>query len=215
MIKKYYNDSTIRKGIISSLIGTIFFIYLLEPFIKLLSNGMLIVGNFFSNTFIDGLYREMSKGRIDYSFLIIEMFFIASIMFLFSFSFIILFTKSKRKPENDSENTIENDSSELNENKKKKRKIPKFILTSWTIIFGLSMTFIIVMANIKVNTIINYNQKVKIITPYIDMQKKNLFESKFASMNSKFDFDNIMNEIEKIAEENNLELPEIDYSNLY
>jgi hypothetical protein len=67
--------------------------------------------------------------------------------------------------------------------------------------------FLMVLSDVKLRTIVTFEQQIKIITPFVDQHEKDILISNFSRMQSSTDFEKIQNSIEFIASENKITLP--------
>ena len=188
-MKKFFEKIN-RNSLLAGIIGTILFIYFLQPILEFVGNSIIIFYKSFSQSLYDRIFEEMAIGKPDYGFTIILLFNTIFLCVAFS-AFIATLIPRKSKSEND-ESTIRNNS------------------TFKTILFGiffLTILFFSSLSYIKHSYIQSFEQKIRIITPYTDSFKKDKLISDFSRMENYEDYQKIMNEIETIAEKNNIELP--------
>ncbi len=71
----------------------------------------------------------------------------------------------------------------------------------------LISVFSMVLSDVKLRTILTFEQQIKIITPFVDQHEKDVLISDFSRMQSSTDFEKIQNSIDSIARENKITLP--------
>jgi len=86
---------------------------------------------------------------------------------------------------------------------------------SLVVIMFLMMSYALLMLsyaaftyNLQYSIITSFDQHVRIIAPYIEIREKDVLMSDFSRMQSKKDYERIYEKINKIANGNNLTLPE-------
>jgi len=202
-------DRTLRIGVISSVVATIIFLYLLEPLLNLIGRLFLFFSEKISTFFIDRLYQEIASGKTDYSLsqMVVFILFIGGVMTIF----LVLPRKLTNK---------ETEEKKADRTAPRKRMIPKIIRMKFVRILLLILIWLVlilqlVSSHIKVSTINTFEQNIKIITPYIDTSKKDMLISKYCSMRSYEDYRFIIAEIEEIAKKNSINLPIQRYTYIY
>lgn len=204
-------DKSFKIGIITSLIGSIVFLYLLDPILKIFSNLFFVFSNKVSSYFVDNLYREIAIGKSDYS-LTQMVIFIAIITSLFSFTLLINIRKSQNPLKKQYiKKRLENSDSPINKSVWRAKFLP--ILT--VIFLNVLMVLQLVSSHIKVSSINTFDQRIRILAPYINEKEKMLLISRFSSMTTYNDYIMIMLETETIAKENKIILPEQIYTYTY
>ncbi len=191
-------DKSIKYGVISSIIATFIFLYLLEPILHILSSLLFFASNKISSLFIDRLYQEIAAGKSDYS--LTQMVLFISLIGIISTRILI---KPIRREQAQDEDKIENE-------KPKKDKVKlksKLLRLSLLVLIWLVLTLQLVSSHIKISTINTFDQYIKILTPYIDQGEKDILVSKFSSMQSYNDYEKIMAEIDRKSKENGVKLP--------
>jgi len=81
----------------------------------------------------------------------------------------------------------------------------------YTIFVVTILTFNLVKTKYINDAVTYYEQLTSIVAPYVDEQKMSQFESDFAQINSKSDYESIINDLLLIADENNLQKPEFSF----
>ena len=144
----------------------------------------------------DRLFEEIALGKPDYSYtliMVVGLLLFNFLLFLIIYSF------------------FENKISEMREKRKlieNKKKSSKIFLKIFQTLVAILFLYGMVMSDIKLKTIQSFDQKIRIITPYVDQTKKNMIISKFSQMKTSEDYHSVMTEIQQIAKENNIELPQ-------
>jgi formate hydrogenlyase subunit 3/multisubunit Na+/H+ antiporter MnhD subunit len=82
----------------------------------------------------------------------------------------------------------------------------KTVVILYLVLF-FSCIFLLTTSSISKRTTSSFNQHLRIITPYITTQEKDLIISEFASMKSQKDYRILYDKINSIAVKNDLELP--------
>jgi|GEM_PF-3656262 len=170
--------------------------------VNALSRLFIFLSEIITTYFLDSLYKDVAWGRTDYSLLIFSTPCLICLGLLTGFLFPSLkknINEGKLKDVNNSVGTDIFDS-------------PSFIrfkrsMFTTAIIFTVLYLFDVVACNIKYTAIMNFEQNIKILTPYISSNEKDLIISKFASMQSYQDYKSINEQLEKVAKENNIALP--------
>ena len=91
-------------------------------------------------------------------------------------------------------------------------KTSKYTAYFFLVIFPISF---MVGSHLKYSSIMTFEQHIKIISPYINQYEKDLFISKFASMQTYDDYRMVMIKIDSVALKNKILLPEQIYSYNY
>ncbi len=204
-------DKSFKIGIITSLIGSVVFLYLLDPILKIFSNLFFVFSNKVSSYFVDNLYREIAIGKSDYS-LTQMVILIAIITYLFSFTLLINIRKSQNPlKKQDIKKRLENLDSPINKSVWRAKFLPILAVIFLNVIMALQL----VSSHIKVSSINTFDQRIRILAPYINEKEKMLLISRFSSMTTYNDYIMIMLETETIAKENKIILPEQIYTYTY
>jgi len=202
-MKKFFEKIN-RNSLLAGIIGTILFIYFLQPILEFVGNSIVVFYKSFSQSLYDRVFEEMAVGKPDYDF---------TLMLLFNGIFIganlgaFLSTLIPRKNKKEKE--------EITGKKKKQQEektepIKRKNSTLKKVFFGvvfLSLLFFTSLSYLKHTYIQSFEQKIKIITPYTDSLNKDKLISDFSRMRNYDDYQKIMNEIQTISEKNNIELP--------
>lgn len=192
-------DKSFKIGITTSLIGSVVFLYLLDPILKLLSNLFFFLSDEVSSYFVDQLYREISVGRTDYSLTQMTIFIL---LFTSLISILLLRKIVKSRPPKD-QNIPEKNSSLV-----KSVWITKILPLVFVIIINIFGVLQLVSSHIKVSSINTFDQRIRILTPYISELERQLLISRFSSMTTYNNYRKIMHDLETLATNNNIILPE-------
>jgi len=166
-----------------------------------LANVLLSVSYFVSHKSVDRLYLEIAVGKTDYSFVwlvvvnTMVLFFVTGLTFKTEIDKIIdkIIDKLEKKKET----------------REKKKAILRFFIkllfisTIWIFFIGMN-----VLSYIKIQTIDAFQQHIKILTPYISSETRSKLVSDFAAMKTEEDYKKIYQDIERIARDKDLTLPE-------
>jgi hypothetical protein len=181
---------SVKKGIISSLIATILFLYFLDPILNFLGKIFLKVGAWLFQSYLDRLYQEMAVDSMDYAYLI----FLSIVIAMITIGSLIIFRVIFK-------NRIDTTDHKLDTKNRSKTLVVLYVTFFFTCIFLLTTS------SINKKTTSSFNQHLRIITPYITTQEKDLIISEFASMKSQKDYRMLYDKINAIAVKNELELP--------
>ena len=200
-------SNSIKVGVISSLIASVLFLYLLDPILRFLSNIVFFVSDKVSSYFVDKLYQEIAIGRTDYSLTLLVMINIT----LMGIINLVIVQKIKLKKKT----TEIEDPERKEEARSVSPKAPQSFYILTLILFNLLLVLQLVSSHIKISSINTFDQYVRIITPYIDNSEKQILISRFSSMKTYSDFNTIMRDIKIIASGNKISLPEQKYTYTY
>ena len=196
-----------RTHFLWAIIAAIIVPYIVDPITNLLSRLFIFFSQSITSFFLDSLYQDISRGKTDYSLLIVT---ITPFVFLGVLSSLMLRVLIK------SQENMKQVAKVINVDFEKKKPVSiaiRMLLLGTT---GIIMVAILVVpSNIKYSTIMTFEQKIKILTPYITPNEKDLLISKFSLMNSYQDYKNITAEIEQLAKEKNIMLPKQAYLSTY
>lgn len=209
-------DKTIRKGIIASVIASVIFMIVLEPLMKILWSFFNNTSNKIYNSYLDSIFTNAAIGHrnhLDFMTYYIETVFLFGVLFLILIRSNSIIRQHKEKESISKIKTKEEFERKSEELKIRASKIIKQlrILFISEIVFG-SISLIIMLsslfkeyANLQLNS--TFNQRTNAIAPYIDDQQQKILNSKWALMKSKDEYIEIKHYIEKIAKDNNINLP--------
>lgn len=90
--------------------------------------------------------------------------------------------------------------------------------TSFTIFILFYTVFILTFFTLNLvktkyqnQAVVYYSQMIAIVTPYLSKDDVNKFHSEFAQIKNKSDYVSIINDLEEVAQKNNLEKPEFSF----
>ena len=190
-----------RNSLLAGIIGTILFMYFLQPILEFIGNSIVVFYRWFSQSLYNRVFEEMAIGKPDYDFII--MLFINGIIVGIAFgAFMSALFPRKRKTEKTEKKKKQQE--EKTEPVKRKNSILKKVFLG---IFFLSILFFTSLSYVKHMHIQSFEQKLRIITPYTETLKKDKLISDFSRMKTCDDYQKIMNDIQTIADKNNIELP--------
>jgi hypothetical protein len=220
-IVSIFNDSSIKKGVVASLIATIIFIAILQPLMTLLWKFLNKTSIVVYSRYLDYIYKYAASGhKNDIDFYLITIVIIIFFMSLLS----LVIIKSLQNKEIREKRLLLNilDPIKRSEEHKKildkkfsKRGIFNFLdkyLLKLTMVYLLftgiyfSSELFKYSSDLKLNT--TFNQRLNAIAPYISETKEKELISKWALMRSKKDYLNIKLSIDTVAIRNNLILPQ-------
>lgn len=214
-MKKFFSTENIR-GVGQSLVASVLFLVLLEPIIKIgknLTHGLI-------NAFVD--YFFYSCARVDgIDFICYGVFYAFLWFVMYEIHNFSTTAFSKKDDEKTSAGIDKNTNLEPQERKqktedllleisklKKKEKCLKCalrIISKASIVFWILFLCNIVIYKYAPATVNQtFNRKIIQITPYIEISELELLRSEWVSMESKDDYDRIVEKIDYVLIENNL-----------
>jgi hypothetical protein len=197
-----------RKAIIISVISTIICIYFVEPVISFLGNLGLYIVKAISDTLYNRLFEEIALGKPDYAFtLVVSMFALLTTPILFVA--IGLWTRKRRSEDNvdldvATEEAVESPREQQTIEKGRNRFLLLRLLLVIVFLLGLGQ---MILGDIKIKTIQTFEQRIRILTPYMTQDEKDRIISDFARMKTFGDFDKIDKRLNQIADTSKIELP--------
>lgn len=214
-------NHNIRVGIISGIITSLIVIIFIEPILNLMWDGLKSSGIFLFNKYVDTLYRNAALGLRDVASF--QIFLTINSIGLGMFVSFIMWINMRFKDVQhdikilDSDNT-EDDLNKVQENilnevgklKVRMSKVKKILMLQY--LFGFILTIILTdmvlktTVDFQLNT--SFSQRLKSISHLISDQVEEELESQWARMKTKSDYEEINGELNRIANENKLELPE-------
>lgn len=201
---KIFFEKINRNSLLAGIIGTILFIYFLQPILEFVGNSIVIFYKSFSQSLYNRVFEEMAIGKPDYDFTIILLFNGIVLSFALGAFIATVIPRKIKKEKEEIKGKKKKQQEEQIEPKKRKNSTLKKVFFG---VFFLSTLFFTSLSYIKHTYIQSFEQKIRIITPYTDTLNKNMLISDFSRMKNYDDYQKIINEIEKIAEKNNIELP--------
>lgn len=197
-----------KNSIVAGLVSSIMFIYFLDPILQFLGKFTLILYQSLSSTLYDRLFKEIAIGKPDYSYTLLKNLLILMIVASANSSLLFIFiAKSGSSVESDEkgERLINND------NTIKKHILSskgfRFALTTLSIIIVVVGTVSMVLSEIKITTIQTFDQRIRIVSPYIDVHAKDVLISDFSKMRGHADFLSIQKRLDSIANRNHIVFP--------
>ncbi|WP_036549764.1 hypothetical protein [Nitrincola lacisaponensis] len=192
------NDPNIRKSIYASVIASLLVILFIQPILNYSAQFFIWTGDVIYNGFSKRLYEEAALGlREKYSFIISSYLLSIPIVFCIIVIFTILYVNRKRNGESDrgNRNFIF-------------RKIYVTIAVNLVILFIctfyiMSMNF----AGFQMNA--SFNQRMMAIKPYVSDREYDELRSLWARMRSRDDYIAINNNIDNVADKENIFIPEV------
>ena len=206
----------LKIGIIGSIIASFLVIYLLEPFVSICGSTIVRISSAISSSYSNQLYTEIATGETNYAFMIWAILWIAIMFSLVIISVVFLIITSTKEVEK--EKSEEEKKKIYRKEEKKRRSIIKAMRISS--IFAIFISLFLLVWGIaddivRISTIKNFNQKIKILTPYIGEKEKDILISEFSLMKSREDFEVLQNKIDSIGQKLGIELPESDIPIVY
>lgn len=200
---KNYRD-TILIGIVTSLVGSVVFLYLLDPIIGWIYKTISSIGVGYIVGFLDSIYKSVAMGARDYSYQIVfstHLLIIAVIVCCNLFVISVSFFNNKLKKDPTALELWIKKISEISTWK----TICSIVLVSLLFVFP---AFKSITADTFAALIIReFEHRIVIISPYASDQEIKLIRSQFARINGRADYKEIMKRVEKIAAEHDLKLP--------
>jgi len=92
-----------------------------------------------------------------------------------------------------------------------RRRFCVLFLVFYIIFFGTIITLGSVKQMYINESITRFNQLLKVVGPYISNEQKTLYESSFAQIRNGYDYDKLIESLEKIAKEKQQKIPEIGF----
>lgn len=194
-------DRNIKVGVIASIIATIIFIYLLDPIMRLFGFFLFDLGSSIFRAYIDRLFEQAALMVAPDPAFYLYMCFLLFIGFAMISTTVLIFVKNNtNKPE------------EISESRKARRKllllwIPwiNFILTLLVCVFLLTS---LNSTLFQLRIVSSFNQHLTAISPYISQQEINILRSQWTQMRSEDDYKIIYSQLNSIAKQNHVRLPE-------
>lgn len=190
------NDATLRKSIIASIIASLFVIIFIKPILDSIWHLVSWLGAYFYEGFSNAVYRNAALGQRDWVAVIsLELFVSVICGTIFGFvlvSFIAGHSDSK-----------------IVEAIKKKRKSLRMLIIPMAIImlFTSIMILVSVRTDLQLNT--SFNQRLNVLSPHITELRYKELVSDWALMQNRQNYEKIVEEMEKIALKNQIQLPKL------
>jgi hypothetical protein len=204
----------IKYGVYSGLVASVIFIYFLDPIAIYLGRFALTISSYFFDFLSDRFYQEVALGKTDYAFIIVTIFVIGSLSFITSGILMRSRLKALRKRKvNDNQ-----DETTPNENEVSGRILPTWLQRYVIPAIGLICIFLVVRmylySHMKIMTIDNFEQHMKILNPYLTGDETEVMISRFSSMKSESDYRKLYSDLDSIARINRIDLPK-KYIHMY
>ena len=196
-----------RKAIIISIISTIICIYFVEPILSFLGNLGLFIIRALSDTLYNRLFEEIALGKPDYAFALVTFLFVLSTIPIL-FVTIGLWTRKSWTKTNIDLDLATDELVGLSKEQTIEKSGPRLLfLRSLLVIVFLMGLGQMILGDIKIKTIQTFEQRIRILTPYMTPAEKDKTISDFARMKTFSDFDNIDKKLNQIADSSKIELP--------
>jgi hypothetical protein len=191
-----------KAGVISGLVATILFIYFLQPIIDWASTQIINLSRLVSSSYIDRLYMQSAHLETqNYSFWLVAFLLIAMVTPIIAFSLLRLVPKS-----------VFSNIAEMRRTKAANNNGSSTFYSVLSSVLGIifSIYLIVVLSGnyMQLSAITSFKQHLRIIAPYINETKNKEILSQWSLMKSEGDYIEIYKIINKIADENRIELPE-------
>lgn len=223
-------DSSTKKGltigIITSIVGSFLFAFL-EPLLRLLWNLLTTQTYSFYSSFVDKVYIAAAKDFANSLLPIIYLSVLTILICILVWSHFYFIRKTKETLNSyvtkklNSNNKTKEDNELLEEISRNNRVRKPFNYNSfkkeilWVKSYNIILFVVLIIisfttffkASVSLDLRTTFNQRIDIISPYIEDIKVKKLKSQWASMKNKKDFEEINKSIEEIAITNNLVLP--------
>lgn len=216
-----FKDKEIRKGIISSIIASVIFLILFQPLIQLFWDVLTKVSKNTYSGYLDRVYKNAALGQRNWiDFITLFMILYAFILYLITLSLRLRLklTDLKRAAKFKNITTEEEKRTYIGKEKLRTNKRVTFLLKNSKIISSFTYLGQIVVIVLIVDTIFrayidlqlnaSFNQRVTVISPYIDIQQEKILKSQWAQMESRKDYEEVNSLLEELAKNKNVKLPQ-------
>ena len=217
-------------AIITSIIASFIFLYILQPTLGYLGGIFVSVFSSISSKYESDIYRKIAHLEItDYAFMIFSLL----VIILFLFTLWVLLAPivepliyrtfpnlSDERPDDNGEDSQSlserpddngEDSQSLSErsddNTEKSRFLGRILEPLWAAITCIFCLLFLSTRIYQLMLITGFKRHMMIVAPYIDEQKEEEIFSSWALMDSRADYDSIYVILETIAADNSIELP--------
>lgn len=220
-----WKDESIRKGIISSVIASLVVIIFIDPLLNFIWGGIANGGSQIQEYYVNLVYKNAALGNRNWLDVIFYLFFLS----IFCGGLVILnfwlnlqekelFDKvldienKVNKKENVSKETLSEEQikekvQELKERFKKGKWRPTLIYILFiSILFCSILSYFLAHSDLQLN--VTFQQRIRIVAPFIDEQKEEELNSQWAQMKSRDDYKKIIKQFNEIAKNAKIELPE-------
>lgn len=187
-----FKDENVKKGIYSGIIASMIMTIFIQPILKIIGGfGVKLITLFYTN-FSNHIYITAAKGDINHFQYRLYTFFFGIVGGLFTGLITYYLDKNvKRK-------------------RKRERSLTKVKIFTYLLMFILTYSYLLTILyidNTSFEMNIVFKQRLNAVAPYIDEQSRELILSKWALMESKMDYTYIVNNLRKVAGDNNIKLP--------
>jgi len=196
-------DRTIRIGLITSLVATAIFLYVLKPIISITSKMFFSLFSKIHASTIDKMFEESALGQAnDYGFWCLQL--IGTMFIGLIVGYLVM--SCLEKEESYDKKTL----NELNADLKKlDKKIKRIRLGAGAVVLIYICIFLFASwrANFTLRTLTSFKQHITILSPYMTETEKTEILSKWAQMKNKSDYDLIYEKLNSLATSRGLKLP--------
>lgn len=190
------NDATIRKSIIASIIASLLVIIFIKPLFDSVWNFVSWFSTYCYAGFNNAVYSNAALGQRDWVAVFhVELF--VSILFgtISGFTLVVFF--------------VGHPESKVVEKIKKNKKSIRLLM----IFFGIILIFLslLIMVSIRTDLQLNtsFNQRLTVLSPHITELKYKELQSSWALMQNRQDYEKIVDEMDKLAKNNKIQLPKL------
>jgi hypothetical protein len=185
---------TIRVGIISGLIGTMIFMYFLDPIIRAFGEGVLYISQYVATGLLDSLYKKCALG-VAQDPALSTLSFLTGIVAGLCVGFVSTVFRKNSQEEGEDE-------------RRKSTKSIKRLVIILAFIAPIMLTSHLWTMFFQYEVVTSYNQHIKILAPYMSTGQQTLFHSEFASIQTEDDYKKLYLKLNSVAKNNNITLPE-------
>ena len=179
-------SSSVKAGIFSGILASIFFAYFIDPIIKGIGKSVIYILQLLHHSYFDRLFAEIASGKPDYAH---SMSFVFSIVAAYAAIDLIKIR-------------IRGSLISSHVDASKKSKTYRYINASgWTFItvsLAFMGLFTMIDGTIRLRVLSSFEQHMTVVSPYIDEIDMKKLRSDFALMKSKADYDHIVNRLNNI-----------------
>lgn len=218
-----WKNESMRTGVIASVIASIIFL-IINPLLNAMWVVILNGSNWMYKSYVNTIYENASLGTRNWIDVVIYSIILIAIAFLATYYGLKLIIQGKeiskeiQKIEENLNGIPEKDKSVSKEqiidkieklktsnNRSKMLHIPIYLLLVIEVIVGISSYFA-AYTDLQLNS--TFQQRIRLLAPYIDEQKEEYFIALWTSMKTREDYEVIMNEFNTIARTEKIKLPE-------
>ena len=189
---------TILIGVVSSLIATIVYLYLIDPIIRTFGELVVLTSHYVATGLVDNLYRKCALScPPDSAFALLGLFSGLLAGMTFGALSVVLRSYVKSGPAPDDEVTT-----------MKKLRRSALMGLGFLVLLGFLLMFLYWTTWFQLQRLTSFNQHLAILAPFIDNQREEELRSKWALMKGRKDYEAIVVDILSIAEENGVGIPD-------